>query len=51
LEKLFGRPADLVTERSIRNPYFRESVLPLAILFMTVATKKLLLDVHQNAAK
>lgn len=27
LEKLFGRPADLVTERSIRNPYFRESVL------------------------
>jgi predicted nucleotidyltransferase len=26
LEKLFGRPADLVTERSIRNPYFRESV-------------------------
>jgi predicted nucleotidyltransferase len=26
LEKLFGRPADLITERSIRNPYFRESV-------------------------
>ena len=26
LEKLFGRPADLVTERSIRNRYFRESV-------------------------
>ena len=26
LEKLFGRPADLVTERSIRNPYFRETV-------------------------
>ena len=26
LEKLFGRSADLVTERSIRNPYFRESV-------------------------
>ena len=26
LEKLFGRPADLVTERSIRNPYFREIV-------------------------
>ena len=26
LEKLFERPADLVTERSIRNPYFRESV-------------------------
>src|SRR6266487_1222187 len=26
LEKLFGRPADLVTEGSIRNPYFRETV-------------------------
>jgi uncharacterized protein len=26
LEQLFGRPADLVTERSIRNPYFRETV-------------------------
>lgn len=26
LEKLFGHPADLVTERSIRNPYFRETV-------------------------
>ncbi len=27
LEDLFGRAADLVTERSIRNPYFREAVL------------------------
>jgi predicted nucleotidyltransferase len=27
LEKLFGRSADLVTESSIRNPYFRETVL------------------------
>jgi hypothetical protein len=26
LEKLFGRSADLVTERSIRNPYFRQTV-------------------------
>ena len=26
LENLFDRPADLITERSIRNPYFRESV-------------------------
>lgn len=26
LEKLFGLPADLVTERSIRNPYFRENI-------------------------
>jgi hypothetical protein len=26
LEDLFGRPADLVTERFIRNPYFRETV-------------------------
>lgn len=26
LEKLFDRPADLVTERSIRNQYFRETV-------------------------
>jgi hypothetical protein len=26
LERLFGRSADLVTERSIRNPYFRETV-------------------------
>jgi predicted nucleotidyltransferase len=26
LENLFGRPADLITEHSIRNPYFRETV-------------------------
>jgi predicted nucleotidyltransferase len=26
LERLLGRPVDLVTERSIRNPYFRETV-------------------------
>lgn len=26
LEKLFQRRVDLVTERSIRNPYFRETV-------------------------
>jgi hypothetical protein len=26
LERLFGRPVDLVTEQSIRNPYFREGV-------------------------
>lgn len=26
LEKLFGREVDLVTERSISNPYFRQSV-------------------------
>jgi predicted nucleotidyltransferase len=26
LEQLFGRPVDLVTEQSIRNPYFRHEV-------------------------
>ena len=26
LEELFGRPIDLVTEQSIRNPYFRREV-------------------------
>ncbi len=26
LERLFGRPVDLVVESAIRNPYFRESV-------------------------
>jgi predicted nucleotidyltransferase len=26
LESLFGRPVDLLTERSIRNPYFRRGV-------------------------
>ena len=26
LEKLFQRPVDLLTERAIRNPYFRRSV-------------------------
>ena len=26
LERLFGRPVDLVTEQSIRNPYFRHEV-------------------------
>ena len=27
LERLFQRPVDLVTEQSIRNPYFRRQVL------------------------
>ena len=26
LEQLFGRPVDLVVERAIRNPYFRQSI-------------------------
>jgi predicted nucleotidyltransferase len=26
LEKLFQRPVDLVTERSVRNPYLRETI-------------------------
>ena len=26
LEAIFGRPVDLVTERAIQNPYFREAV-------------------------
>ena len=26
LEKLFGRPVDLVVDSAIRNPFFRESV-------------------------
>ena len=26
LERLFGRPVDLITEQSIRNPYFRRGV-------------------------
>ena len=26
LEELFGMPVDLVVERAIRNPYFRQSV-------------------------
>ena len=26
LEPVFGRPVDVITERSIRNPYFRQSV-------------------------
>lgn len=35
LEQLFQRPVDLVTVRSIRNPYFRETVF---------ATRRLLYD-------
>jgi predicted nucleotidyltransferase len=26
VDRLFGRPVDLVTEQSIRNPYFRREV-------------------------
>ena len=26
LERLFGRPVDLITEQSIRNPYFRREI-------------------------
>jgi predicted nucleotidyltransferase len=26
LEELFGRPVDVITERSIQNPYFRQAV-------------------------
>jgi predicted nucleotidyltransferase len=27
LETLLGKPVDLLTERSLKNPYFRESVM------------------------
>ena len=41
LEELFGRDVDLVTESSIRNPYFRESVF---------AARELLYDrLHEEA--
>ena len=32
LEQLFERPVDLVTECSIRNPYFRETVFAARLL-------------------
>lgn len=41
LEKLFGRRVDLVTERSIRNPYFRETV---------VATRQVVYDHRDEKA-
>jgi predicted nucleotidyltransferase len=41
LEKLFSRPVDLVTERAIRNPYFRETVL---------ATRQLVYDRRDEKA-
>jgi hypothetical protein len=41
LEQLFGRRVDLVTERSIRNPYFRETV---------VATRQLVYDHRDEKA-
>ena len=41
LENLFQRPVDLVTERSIRNPYFREAVL---------AARQLLYDCRDEKA-
>lgn len=41
LETLFGRPVDLITERSIRNPYFRETVF---------AARQLLYDRHDEKA-
>lgn len=41
LEKLFGRRVDLVIERSIRNQYFRETV---------VATRQLVYDHRDEKA-
>jgi len=41
LEQLSGRPVHLVTERSIRNPYFRKSVL---------ASRQLLYDRRKQEA-
>lgn len=41
LEQLFGRRVDLVTERSIRNPYFRETI---------VATRQLVYDHRDEKA-
>lgn len=41
MEKLFQRRVDLVTERSIRNPYFREAVN---------ATRQLLYDRRDEKA-
>lgn len=39
LEELFGRPVDLVTTRSVKNPIFREEI---------ESTKKLLFDVEKD---
>lgn len=38
LEKLFGRPADLVTESSIRNPHFEKASYPVVNFSMIIAT-------------
>jgi predicted nucleotidyltransferase len=32
LEKLLGRPVDLVVNSAIRNPYFREAIEPTRVL-------------------
>jgi hypothetical protein len=40
LEKLFRRPADLITENAIRNPYFRESVFAARHLIYDRRDKK-----------
>ena len=41
LEELFGRPVDVLTERSIRNPYFRQAV---------DSTRQLLYDERDTSA-
>ena len=39
LERLFQRPVDLVSERSIRNPYLRETIF---------STRQLVYDRHDE---
>lgn len=41
LEDLFGHPVDLLTERMIRNPYFREEV---------EATRQVVLELHHESS-
>ena len=46
-----GRRVDLVTERSIRNPYFEKRVEATRESFMTAVTKKLLLDMPEESCQ
>lgn len=50
LEELFGRPIDLVTERSIRNPYFRQTVFNARQLLYDHRDEKALAACARNAA-
>jgi len=48
IENLFQRPVDLVTDKSLSNPYFIDSINKTKTYFMDIEIKKYLFDIRES---